>query len=388
MSTLLRESPRARVMRHVKEWIDDGVLACGQSLPSERTIADKLNVNRSTVHGAMELLVSEGFVAASGPQRRLVVAARRPKRSLIGGSIVIIAPGSGRVSPGHRQPGWGDHVSFGALQESSRREFDTIAPNPGRFNLDTIDEFARERPYGVVIPEFNIGAPIHEWASRLQSADVPVVINRDTPDTRQFDRVASDHGLGDYLLAKRLASVGCKRILCLVSTLDGSYWFDDRLRGYTRAMHEFGMEPLDALEIPVRVDAVDESTFDSAVRQAAGYLVEYCVGAKKVDAIMAVSDGQVSTIAAALRLFGLTPNGEILITGYDNYWAEVVERKFEQTVPYATVDKQNEAIGAELVRLLCDRVEGRLPSDAVGRSLAPTLVDLSGCQTPGIEMPG
>ena len=41
---IINNSPRARAIRHIQEWITDGRLAAGSRLPSEMRLASKLNV--------------------------------------------------------------------------------------------------------------------------------------------------------------------------------------------------------------------------------------------------------------------------------------------------------------------------------------------------------
>ena len=51
---IINNSPRARAIRHIQEWITDGRLAAGSRLPSEMRLASKLNVSRTTVRLALE----------------------------------------------------------------------------------------------------------------------------------------------------------------------------------------------------------------------------------------------------------------------------------------------------------------------------------------------
>ena len=60
----------------------------------------------------------------------------------------------------------------------------------------------------------------------------------------------------------------------------------------------------------------------------------------------------------AVHVLGLTPNQDVYIAGYDNYWSSCWEREFEPTAPVATVDKFNRASGSRMVRMLLE-----LPSD-------------------------
>jgi DNA-binding LacI/PurR family transcriptional regulator len=64
----------------------------------------------------------------------------------------------------------------------------------------------------------------------------------------------------------------------------------------------------------------------------------------------------------------------VLIAGYDNYFDHCGERRFEPQVPAATMDKQNDLMGREMVRLLLDRAGGKLPPGPQLRAVPPRLV--------------
>ena len=89
---------------------------------------------------------------------------------------------------------------------------------------------------------------------------------------------------------------------------------------------------------------------------------------------MAPSDGLIFPLAAACRLCGRQVHEDVALVGYDNYWAESPERSFDPTVPLVTVDKQNRRMGEELVRLLVDRSQGKLPAEPQDRLVQPELV--------------
>jgi DNA-binding LacI/PurR family transcriptional regulator len=89
---------------------------------------------------------------------------------------------------------------------------------------------------------------------------------------------------------------------------------------------------------------------------------------------MLSSDGPVRYAAAACRALGLEPNRDIVLTGYDNYWAGSEEARFEPATPMATVDKRNLKMGEELVRLWWERNQGQLPPEPQTRRIQPELV--------------
>ena len=101
--------------------------------------------------------------------------------------------------------------------------------------------------------------------------------------------------------------------------------------------------------------------FELQSRLMAGYLVEHLRGPNAIDAIMAPSDAIVGHLCAALA--GAWEGSQIAtfsLVGYDNMWDDMETRQWEPMGPVATVDKKNLAIGAELMALLKERMNGEL----------------------------
>ena len=65
------EAPRARVVRDLKQWIEDGVVLRGQPLPSERVLSEKLGVTRDTVRRALLLLEQDGLLRSENGRARV-----------------------------------------------------------------------------------------------------------------------------------------------------------------------------------------------------------------------------------------------------------------------------------------------------------------------------
>lgn len=97
------------------------------------------------------------------------------------------------------------------------------------------------------------------------------------------------------------------------------------------------------------------------MRTLAGYLPEHLCGPTPIDAVMVASDPHSNQVAAALRLFGRTPNEEVDIVGYDHTWEDEPSRIWEATGPLATIDKRCDHLCQELAALVLDRIDGRLP---------------------------
>jgi DNA-binding LacI/PurR family transcriptional regulator len=207
---------------------------------------------------------------------------------------------------------------------------------------------------------------------------VPLVVAGNDPMWSECDRVISDHEAGTSMLTRWLLEQGKKRILRLW-TVDGAghYWLHARNRGFEKEMSAKGIEAMG----PVLVgdvehkDESDRARFDKNVRLVAGNLIEYLAGDRpRIDAIMATSDSDASLAAAACRLFGLRPNEDICIVGYDNFWPAAPERPFENYTPMATVDKQNHAVGLKMIDILQRRIAGELPAEPQCILVAPELV--------------
>jgi DNA-binding LacI/PurR family transcriptional regulator len=204
-----------------------------------------------------------------------------------------------------------------------------------------------------------------QTAQELQKAGIPVVMYGNNPELREFDRVISDHEQGNYELTKWLIDQGCRRILRVLSEEIGhSYWLEMRQQGYLRAMREAALSPHSPCCHPTWAPPeTDRELFQSAVQVMAKHLAPYLASDESVQALMAVSDGDVYVLAAACRLLGKEPNRDVLIVGYDHYWADSDEREHETTVPLATIDKRNPELGVALVQVLNERIEGQLPQN-------------------------
>jgi DNA-binding LacI/PurR family transcriptional regulator len=207
------------------------------------------------------------------------------------------------------------------------------------------------------------------------------------------DRVISDHDAGAYMLTRWLIDRGHKRIVEMGTGGDGNQlgWVRNRTVGYTRAMKEAGLEVLPRVlatnvepahksvigPAPQRGKVSNESreVFRRRVQQIAGFVASVVLGTNPVDAIMASNDWDASLILAACRLLGLEPNKQVAVVGYDDWW-NTEEREWEPAVPLATVDKRNADIGREAVRMLLERVNGKLPPEPQIWKIEPRLVEL------------
>lgn len=365
-------APRARAISTLRRWIEEGVLPNGQPLPTEEELSRKVGVSRGTLRSALAMLDEEGLIRSNGGRLRIVNAptAATPRASTMMEHSLAVLTGYSEA-PRHKQSGWLEFVTTGALDAIRRAGWHGLALHPARLQGADTSRITADPPRGAVVTDLPFDQ-MSELLAGLQKAGTKVVIYGESPD---FDRVVSDHEAGAHAVTQFLIEQGRKRILQTAVAPATGYWFAARRAGYERAMNEAGLEPLPMLTTP-KFPVGDATVFADGVRHLAGYLVEHLSGENRADAIMASTDADVFGLAAACRVFGLNPNQNVLIAGYDNYWAEWPARQYEDFAPIVTVDKCNAEIGAAMVELALARIEGHLPQQPQRRVVAPRLIEI------------
>jgi len=383
----------------MRQWIERGVLAGGQSLPSERTLGERAGVSRTVIRQVVPSLISEGLIVedATGNRRVRVsgVVTQPINTEILGSTIAVLTPDPTPPEV-DGQPGRMELMAQGAIDGVRKAGRDVLAIHPDRLNDGGMKRLLAAPPFGVVVPEpFKPIPNLELWLRQLRAAGVSVVVYGGAPELADFDRVMSDHDQGSYELTRWLISQGRKRILNLWGKPGNYYWNVNRRRGYERAMKEAGLVVLPTVLVTPLPDkssekssdappGVDRDYFDIRAYQLAGHLATWVGGAEPVDAIMLGNDGDAPPAATALRILGKQPGSEVLITGYDNQWGSASERAWDDTPPAATMDKCNFDMGQEMVRLLMDRAAGRLPQDPQCRVVKPRMVFFHGGDADGV----
>lgn len=362
----------------LQDRIAGGVYSDGQPLPSGRQLAEELQVDRGTVMRVMESLRREGRIRQVSPRIHVATpsAAGNSSLSLVGQSVALVSLGT-RYHPGHRQPGWVEFISLGALPAIEDAGMHALSFHPARLREQGVEQLIDAKPYGVIFTDLLTETGEDEMLRQLHDAGVPFVVYGDGETLADYDRVSSDHERGGYELTRWLIGRGRKHILCFWQEPTDTPWLADRYRGYERAMKEAGLAPMPIATHPGIEAPRDRAAFDRAIRLTTGYLAEHLVGPEPIDALMLTSDGETPYAAAACRLLQREPNRDVELVGYDHYWADAPERKYEDTPPLATIDKRNMVMGQTLVELLSDRVAGNLPAQPQRRVVKPVLIESS-----------
>ncbi|HBC87696.1 MAG TPA: hypothetical protein DCZ94_12125 [Lentisphaeria bacterium] len=372
-------SPRSRVIRTLRDWIQNGDLEPGERLPGEMDIAEKLDVSRGTVRTALRHLEDDGIIKTIANGRGRHVADReekKPVNPLEKFFIVLsnLSDDPARYAKSHAM--WS--VESGVIDQCGRMGFHSMILNTSCLRDGSFINMVRSSPAGVLLSHNMVdsGDLCRQALSEATSMRIPVVINGDGEGLQKFDRIISDHEAGAYLLAKYLISRGCRRILMVWSFSAVPYWVRSRNSGYEKAVRESGLKYLPPIcidNLALRVSGSRKS-FEERTRQYTGYLVEHLSKSDPVDAIMLTSDSDFYPVAAACRLLNKIPGKDILLAGYDNTWQEFEERQWEESVPAATVDKCNFQIGGEMIDMLMARIEGKLSGKPQFKKIKPQLI--------------
>lgn len=379
-TTPIKLSKYSRLATELRQQIQAGTLKPGDRLPSFPEMKARHGVSQATLERTHTLLEREGLIVRQQGRGTFVLNAPSAEGAaradgLLQDAIVVLSCTT-NPSPTHAPTGFMDDLTYGALQAIRGAGWHAITLHPERFKGQGIDRLIAERPQGVIITDLvGEATQTRAWADALGEKKIPVVVSGGSPDLAGYDRVTSDHATGAYLLAHWLIGQGRRRLLQLWPTPATGYWFAQRQAGYEQALREANLEPLPVVVWPPQPGrSRNAEEFADNVRRMAGFLVEHLTGPRPADAILAGTDIDLFVAAAACRLCGRTPNQDVALVGYDNCWASCDERAFEPTLPLATIDKRNFQMGEQLVKLLLDRVGGRLRSGPQSCVVPPQMI--------------
>lgn len=381
--------------RHVARKLEElfsTELRPGQRLPPERTLAKQFGVSRPTLRNVLGELERRQLIQTGQRGQRKTRHAPHPPpaaQTVLTDTIVLVTdlPGVAHV-PAGRPTGWSGYVYTGASEMIHEQKLHVLNVRHTSLIGTQIEQLIAEHPRGVVVLDNALqSANGRQLLDRAQAAHLPVVVEGlSCPALAGFDTVGPDHEAGAYQLTKWLIARGARRILRYYdrgAVQQRPVWLRARDCGTEHALTAAGLTILPPVFHP---DVGGPPDTPQAFTALAHAVADVLVGpvqqsAPTPDAIMAISDGYVPVLAAACRLLRQTPNRDIALVGYDNYWLESPERRWEPTAPLATIDKLNPQIGRALVQLLLDRIAGQLPVEPQHRLVQSQFVEVAG--TPG-----
>ena len=378
-------APRERVIRWLQHGIEQGLLRRGATLPSERVIAKQLNVSRDTVRAALNDFGASGLVESDENGRRRRIAVDRPMcEGLMSHVIAILSETPqplGLVSPTIESV-YFKSVAAAAVEAAGMH---ALGLSADRMDSAALQRLSQDPPRGVmVVEDSDVLGRILDVLQAMPPS-VPVVARtwsaQETIPGVCFDRVVSDHAGGSELLTRWLAAKGRRQILRLWQTdTPAARWICGRNAGYERAVKDLGLEMLDPLVVPlVKCDQPQATGQLSRMRARflAGYLADYVLGERRIDAIMLLTDAHAYQVAAALRILKLEPNRDVVLVGYDNHVTHMPGMREDPASPIATIDKRTTEAAQMMVELLEQRIRGELPPEPQVRVCPHQLIDLS-----------
>ncbi len=378
------ESDHLHTLNTLRDWINTGKLRQGDRAPSVSKLAQQFDITRRSAIAVLEQLEREGLVIPRGRRKPRVIAPRQhaAQHSLAANTITVFTRAQWETFVNYT-PGHLIQIEIGVFQAIQDSRLNTMAIDPGIMSDKQWQDLIHSGPKGVISFRSSTMASIPDlMINQFQNAGIPLALFACETQLPRCDTVDTDHEYGSYELTRFLIRRGCRHILPYweLSQLEDAAssvppWLARRRDGYHKACNESHIAPIEPVrcrEQPFVADTREK--FEMRVRYAAGNLIVPFRIEPHIDAVMAVTDGQVPVLNDACCILGRTPGRDILITGYDNYWQGADEYQFESTPPAATIDKNNQQIGRELVDLVIARSNRNLDRRPQHRYVKPRLV--------------
>lgn len=333
--------------QQLRERIDAGAWPRGGRLPTEREMADTYSVGVNTVRRAIRSLAEDGIVTSrQGSGTYLVDRPVSRARASIG--VVVpsmnyyfppLLDGISRVA---------DATGVELLFASS--EYDDM------LEKRRIRDLVSAGVQGLLIaPTLHISDP-RARLEELRSLPVPVVLIERLPPRSAPDDVLSyistDVVAGAYGAVRHLAERNRRRIGFLgrsdTATAD-SVW-----EGYSRAVHDFGLERIDAAI--VRLGQWDAASFEDFAERARRH---------RLDALFCLGDREAIELLPRLQSTGISVPKDLAIVTYDDEEAALAD------VPLSAVSPPKAEVGRLATTALLRRIDAGSEWSGVRTLLRP-----------------
>jgi DNA-binding LacI/PurR family transcriptional regulator len=286
----------AQIREHIRNRILSGELPPNEAIPPERILVDLFGVSNISVRRAMLDLAKEGLVRRTPGRGSFVQSPQDPDKP-----IGVIVPDGGHLLP----QVFVASMLFGISQAISERNRTLMFYTTE--GVAYLKDALNHRFAGVLIAGLNVP----QWEIFLQ-AEIPFVLFGEANRKDVFTVDINNEKIG-YDQTWHLIQQGATRIGFLGGGPHDSFLWQDRHRGYARALQEAG------LPIDTSLEVVSEFTIEDGARHAREMLNLQTDGLVCVDdlvaqgAYLAASERQIS-IPEQLKIIGCN-NSPALFTG-------------------------------------------------------------------------
>jgi DNA-binding LacI/PurR family transcriptional regulator len=240
------DSYQAQVETFLLERIGSGVWPVGAKVPSERELAEQLDVSRTTVRNAVLALTSRGLFARSVGQGTFVrrTPGRKSESRVSTGTLgYVVCKEKSARQPIASEAFYFD-VFLGIEQETARSGRHTLFSYLDDFDAEEIESFRAflDKVDGVIMEE----ARNRDLLELLKSSGVPAVLLAPSESLEGLDLVLMDLAAGVKKAVKCLRDFGHTRI----AIVNGPLRLESariRFLAWKEAMTESGVEPDESL---------------------------------------------------------------------------------------------------------------------------------------------
>jgi DNA-binding transcriptional MocR family regulator len=144
------------VTQWLRNAIADGHLGVGDPLPSERILATRLNISRTTVRAALRDMMRSGLInkPPNGRLRRLASTGAQDAKAYNGFSVMantVAVVGTSDLKHGIGFAGWDTSIHFTVARLLEQAGHHVLAVNPNSADLREGASLALSRPLGVIL---------------------------------------------------------------------------------------------------------------------------------------------------------------------------------------------------------------------------------------------
>ncbi|MEM6331989.1 MAG: GntR family transcriptional regulator [Planctomycetota bacterium] len=343
----------ADLAARLRRLIRDNDLEAGRPLPTEREMASRLSLSRSTIRRALKSLESSGLVSCRQGSGYRVIDSHRDSGSpsgLAARTVALITLETRMSSRVRQWDGLEAYVQLTVTDRLRQAGYHILTINPKTLLAGGVKDLVASRPAAVVLTSRAIEIHGEALVHPILEANIPTVTNSSSPLAEPCVQRIHDHAAGAQRLTKFLFERNHRRILPVFAGDAESSWQQQRMEGYRRAHEGAGIEPMQPVRIPGLKPSVVLSSPDTASRICMGFLYDRfganAKDAQRVDAVMAATDVLAQCVAHSCLRLGVGLGDLPDITGYDlsHGWVKTPDELGEWK-PAASVDKDNAAIG-------------------------------------------